>query len=111
MLGYAHEGLGDCRDFEPFLAMSCFTLLRLILRTLIVHIEGFIIAADPETSHPLFYRTAQSGCETICLALCLEMCNLPKIHLKFLKMKILAWNVQGAKKCQIREEIRYLKTI
>ena len=84
MLGYAHEGLGDCRDFEPFLAMSCFTLLRLILRTLIVHIEGFIIAADPETSHPLFYRTAQSGCETICLALCLEMCNLPKIHLKFL---------------------------
>jgi len=23
-------------------------------------------------------------------------------------MKILAWNVQGAKKCQIREEIRYL---
>ena len=24
-------------------------------------------------------------------------------------MKILAWNVQGAKKCQVRDEIRYLK--
>ena len=26
------------------------------------------------------------------------------------KMKILAWNVQGAKKHQIREEIRFLQT-
>ena len=24
-------------------------------------------------------------------------------------MKILTWNVQGAKKCQVREEIRYLQ--
>jgi len=24
-------------------------------------------------------------------------------------MRILAWNVQGAKKCQIRDELRYLK--
>jgi len=26
-------------------------------------------------------------------------------------MKVLAWNVQGAKKCQIREEIKYLKAV
>jgi len=26
-------------------------------------------------------------------------------------MKIVAWNVQGGKKCQIREELRYLKQV
>ena len=26
-------------------------------------------------------------------------------------MKVLGWNVQGAKKCQLREEIKYLKTV
>ena len=26
-------------------------------------------------------------------------------------MKVVAWNVQGAKKCQLREEVKYLRTV
>ena len=85
MLGYALEGLGDYWCLDSFVANRCVTLLSLILQTLVVHIEKFLIAANSEAFIPLFYRTAQPCWETFCPTLWLALYNYREYLLSFFK--------------------------
>jgi len=58
MLGYALDGLGDCSCFDSCVAHCSVTLSSLNLRTLVIYIGTFFIAANSETVLPLFYKIA-----------------------------------------------------
>ena len=77
MLGYAHHGLGKRRFFASCLTNSClYTVKTDSTHYVPANREGLFVT-EPTIHLTPMSKTAHSACETVYLALWLEMYNIP----------------------------------
>ena len=85
MLGYAHDGLGQRRGFDPCFIIHCFGDVRFDSANCICAYREVQYATQSETTIHIVSIIAHSGYKSVCLALWLEVCSNLKSLTSFSK--------------------------